>query len=254
MSRDSTFTALPTTEWSSSNRTATAVGGNTIFANYIGTDPSGILDEPNNEGIHLIHSPKDLIEDNLISGNSQSGIFVADQFCEGTQIESNLIGVDVSGQFALGNKVNGVALGAPPNPIAGDGFASGVTVGGISLADRNIISGNGQAGIWIKGGTANDVLANYIGVAKDGVTPIPNGQISSTANVAFGTSGVLIDGGSGNEIGGEFVEQRNVISGNTTDGIDILNGSTGNVVEGNFIGINALSTAAVANGDDGIYI
>ena len=49
-------------------------------------------------------------------------------------------------------------------------------------------------------------------------------------------------------IGGTTAGARNVISGNTGDGVDISgSGSTGNVVEGNFIGVNAAGTAALGN-------
>ena len=112
----------------------------------------------------------------------------------------------------------------------------------------------GKPEYWIKGGTANYVMANYIGVAKDGVTPIPNGVIASSANVAFGTSGILIYGASDNQIGGDFTDERNVISGNTTDGVDIWTRVPATSVKGNFIGVNAQSTAAVANNGEGVFI
>ena len=42
--------------------------------------------------------------------------------------------------------------------------------------------------------------------------------------------------------------QRNVISGNLNDGIDIYgHGTSGNVVAGNFIGTNAAETAGLGN-------
>ena len=49
-----------------------------------------------------------------------------------------------------------------------------------------------------------------------------------------------------NAIGG------NVISGNTADGIDIF--TTGNVVQGNFIGTNAAGTLNLGNGGIGIFV
>src|SRR5207244_10942808 len=55
--------------------------------------------------------------------------------------------------------------------------------------------------------------------------------------------------------GGTTAAARNIISGNTSDGIQITDsGTTGNVVEGNYIGNNAPGTAAMANGQDGVSI
>ncbi len=69
--------------------------------------------------------------------------------------------------------------------------------------------------------------------------------------------GVLIDNGASdnwvgvNSVAGPGTEnalQRNVISGNTSDGVEISGtGTTGNIVAGNYIGTNATGTAAVAN-------
>lgn len=126
-----------------------ATGNNNVLKNFIGTDPTGTVAMGNQSGIHLIHSPHDLIENNLISGNAQSGVFVADQFSTDTHIAGNLIGTDISGMTALGNKVNGVALGAPPSPTPGDGFALANVVGSNVPSLRNVISGNGQSGVWI---------------------------------------------------------------------------------------------------------
>lgn len=150
-------------------------GGNSVLKNFIGTDPTGKVALGNQSGIHLIYSPHDSIKNNLISGNAQSGIFVADQFSTDTHIEGNLIGADITGLLPLGNKINGVALGAPPSPTPGDGFASGNFVGGTTPIQHNIISGNGLSGIWIKGGSGNTVQGNYIGVGVDGIKPLGNG-------------------------------------------------------------------------------
>ena len=92
----------------------TGGGNNYINGNYIGTDPTGKIAEGNAAaGIQLISSPFDHIDDNLISGNDQDGIFVADAFSTYTQITNNLIGTDVTGLAPLGNKINGVAFSTP---------------------------------------------------------------------------------------------------------------------------------------------
>lgn len=67
--------------------------------------------------------------------------------------------------------------------------------------------------------------------------------------IANATNGVQILGGSYNTIGGPASDSRNVISGNTTNGV-VINGSGGasnNLVERNHIGTNIAGTVAVAN-------
>ncbi|HEY1598691.1 MAG TPA: right-handed parallel beta-helix repeat-containing protein, partial [Pirellulales bacterium] len=232
-------------------------GNNIIEGNYIGTDPSGTIAEGNQAGIHLLFSPDNIISGNLISGNRQSGVFLADQFCTGNLIQGNLIGTDVTGLLALGNQVNGVALGA----VAGDttdGFASGNTVGGTTAALRNVISGNGDAGVWIEGGSDNTVEGNYIGVGADGETAIGNGTNDASAPSEYSTDGVFINGGSNNLIGGLVDGSGNVISANIGDGVridaldNIGQSATQNFVQGNRIGVdkdgNAGADLGNANG------
>jgi hypothetical protein len=127
---------------------ATATGGNTVFENYLGTDPTGMVAEPNGfDGVHLVYSPHDLISDNLISGNLADGIFVGDQYSTDTHIEGNFIGTNAFGLAPLGNGLNGVDLSAPPPPGLGAGFASGNFVGGTDNGARNIIAGNKSSGV-----------------------------------------------------------------------------------------------------------
>ena len=93
------------------------------------------------------------------------------------------------------------------------------------------------------GGDGNVVQCSYLGVATDGTTARGNDQ------------GVLIEASSGNRIGGSFPPQRNVISGNLSDGVQILGEtSEDNRVQGNRIGTNAAGTAAVPNGGSGVAV
>jgi CSLREA domain-containing protein len=80
----------------------------------------------------------------------------------------------------------------------------------------------------------------YIGTNATGTAAAPNGAGGIRVNV------------SGVTIGGTSAAARNVISGNTGDGIDIVSGAV--TVRGNFIGTNATGTAAVPNTVNGIVI
>ena len=117
--------------------------------------------------------------------------------------------------------------------------------------ERNVISGNTNAGVLIgtlvAGGvttgpvSGNIVAGNLIGTNTAGTAPIPN---------AYGVEIVTsLDAASGNFVGVNSVygpasaDQRNVISGNITAGVEITGaGAAGNVVAGDYIGINAAGT------------
>jgi len=119
--------------------------------------------------------------------------------------------------------------------------AANVTVKGL------VINGFSTQGILITGtgATGNTLAGCYIGTDASGATASPN---------AF--AGIEIDAGaSGNTIGGTTAAARNLISGNTSQGVFIQNaGTNGNIVEGNWIGLNAAGTAALPNGFAGVEI
>lgn len=86
------------------------------------------------------------------------------------------------------------------------------------------------------------VAGNYIGLRLDGVTPAGNG------------SGLLINGSSSaNIIGGTAAQDRNVISGNAGDGINIT-GSSQNRIVANYIGTDATATLDRGNKGNGILL
>jgi titin len=111
-------------------------------------------------------------------------------------------------------------------------------IGGDTEAERNVISGNGGYGIRIEGGGTNLVIGNYIGVGGTGISAKPN------------SVGIYIDDSDGNTIGGAIAGRRNIISGNTSDGIQIEGDN--NYVFGNYIGTDISGTSAISNGNDGI--
>ena len=242
---------------------------NNIQANLIGTDSTGKIAKPNNAGgIKLDHSAHNLIgglnlgsqlvSGNLISGNAETGIFLADSDCTGNYIEGNYIGTDITGLAPISNapdNVDGVFLG-PPNAEPDNGFPSGNFIGDFDPTfhdfnphGRNIISGNSANGIYVLGGSGNVVAGNYIGLGADGFTPVSNTR-----------DGVRLEDASLNTVGGTDPNARNVISANDHNGIEIVadaqseegmpievshQSASGNVIQGNFIGTDATGTLDV---------
>jgi titin len=119
--------------------------------------------------------------------------------------------------------------------------ASSNTIGGVAGTMGNIISGNSDSGVEITGtGTSNnEVMGNDIGTDKTGTFAVSNG------------AGVFINNASSNLIGGADHTLGNVISGNTSYGLEILGiSSTANIVEGNNIGADSSGTQAVLRSTD----
>ncbi|MEG4858743.1 SdrD B-like domain-containing protein [Microcoleus sp. K1-B6] len=119
------------------------------------------------------------------------------------------------------------------NTVGISGFR--VLAGGSTLRGL-IINRFGNTGISLES-NGNTVAGNYIGINSAGTAASPN--------ALFGVA--VQNGGSNNIIGGIAPGDRNVISGNTADGIVIVGGSGGNQVLGNYVGTNAAGTAALPN-------
>ena len=66
---------------------------------------------------------------------------------------------------------------------------------------------------------------------------------------------MIVNEGSGNLIGGTTATARDIISANGIHGVEIDNtGTSGNVVAGDYIGIDATGTKALGNTDMGVYL
>jgi hypothetical protein len=110
--------------------------------------------------------------------------------------------------------------------------SSNNTIGGLAAATRNVISGNAKSCIDIEG-SANTVEGNYIGTDATGLRSI---QANGAAERFVGLGdGVLVGANAlQNTIGGSIGDARNLISGGSKNGIEIIGDQ--NYVEGNYIG------------------
>jgi titin len=162
---------------------------------------------------------------NTIGGSTLDARLVA----EGTSPGFDSIVVEGDGNRIQGVETDGLFIVGNHNLI-----------GGTAPNARNVISGNkNQGGLRIRGSN-NVVQGNFIGTDVTGLLADGN-QIA----------GVVVTGWN-NVIGGTQPGARNVIAGNLGDGVKIL-GSKGNVVEGNWIGLNA-DGAVLGNTSNGIEI
>src|SRR5262245_26875764 len=213
--------------------TGTGASANLIEGNYLGTDPSGELALPNGVGIEIaggatanVVGGTDATARNVIAGNWTDGVQLAGRGTAVNSVEGNDIGLSAAGG-ALGNGNDGVSVS--------DG-ALGNTVGGDVSGAGNVISGNGFSGVALTGATtrSNVIAGNEIGTDAAGTDFRPNG------------TGVYLQGGTANTIGGAQTAARNVISGNDSAGICICGGQA-NLVEGNEIGSDASGLHALRN-------
>jgi hypothetical protein len=201
-----------------------------VQANVIGLNHTGTAALANRgAGVLLSDCWENLIggaepgERNIVSGNHNSGIQLDGVMSTGNTIQGNFVGTTVSGDAAAPNLAGVVLNGALDNAI-----------------QNNVISGNASTGLQI-GGRSNVVVGNLIGIDASGSIAIPNG--------GDGIFMYLDD----STIGATEPESRNVISGNGGHGIQLPNlDASHNVIQGNYIGLNAAGASAIPNQGFGI--
>ncbi|NVO01394.1 MAG: right-handed parallel beta-helix repeat-containing protein [Bacteroidetes bacterium] len=162
---------------------------NQIIGNYIGTDITGTIAKPNENGIGMATNPKfNTIDQNVISGNDRMGIIIF-EFADSNTISNNKIGSNASGTAALSNHSCGIVLlqGAsnniigPNNTIAFNDSVGVLVVDNNTIQNRiteNSIHDNGFFGIDLApyGPTPNDA-----GDADSGPNLLMNYPVISTS-------------------------------------------------------------------------
>lgn len=181
--------------------------------------------------------------------NFETGIDIART--DNNVVECNFIGTDETGTVAgPGNTGNGILFTCD---------SSNNVIGGLSAANGNLISANAGDGVQffagfdcspLNGNTPemNSLLGNFIGVQKDGVSPLGN---------LF--SGVTLFGGDGadnnfiGQLAGSNAIHGNVIGANSA-GIFIDNNTNGAVISGNYLGTDLSGTVNLGNEFAGVDI
>jgi len=203
--------------------------GNLVEGNYFGVQPDGneaLGGLPANGNAILIFNVIANATGNTIRGNVITGFLAGIHLLQGANanmVQGNHVGVGADGSTVRGNGIGVLVNGAPNN-----------TIGGTTMADRNVISGNSNTNITLTNGSQyrannNIVAGNFIG-------PDATGLNSVSPNALFG---IFITGGaSGTEISG------NVIAGNEQgvyidETSAVAGGSSQNCIGPNFIyGVN----------------
>ena len=175
-------------------------GSITLNLNYIGLSLAGARLGNGGDGVYVsAASSNDRIGwnksgasgafANVISGNVGNGLSLHGS--SGNVIAANRIGTSATGKRAIPNGENGIwitagsnnneiggkrfvdsATGEENNPTGSEGKATPVFV---VPPDGNLVSGNGQNGILIDGGSQGNVLnGNFVGTTADGDAAIPN--------------------------------------------------------------------------------
>jgi alpha-tubulin suppressor-like RCC1 family protein len=239
--------------------TTAAAGSDVIRGCYIGTDPTGTTSgagRSNQIGVSIDTGAHDgtiggstVAQRNVISGNVDDGVAISGTATVRNAVRGNYLGVTRAGTVPLPNAFFGVTIfaGANNNTIGGSTATPGTGLG-------NLLSGNTGGGVRITetGSNNNRVQGNLIGTNPSGTAAVTNGGIGVA----------ILDGAQSNTVGGTSATLRNIISGNTSNGVGI-GGDTGtvsgantinNVVQGNYIGTNITGTAAVGNISSGVAL
>lgn len=231
--------------------------GNQIAMNFIGTDSSGTITRGNARNGILVtnRAVGNLIggqatggndptagvfvrppQGNLISGNRGNGVLI-NQGATRTVLSGNFVGTSASGNSALGNRADGVAIvHANGNQLIGCTFQQDPFV------FYNVLSGNGGNGLRVTSSNDTTVQANFMGVGASNATVVANGG-----------DGLLVSGSARNTQVGGVIPLGNVISGNDRNGIEVRDTASGFTSFNTFAGIFAFAGPA-PNQLDGILI
>lgn len=196
-------------------------GADAADGNRVGTDGSTNTKLGNRvHGIFLERASGTFVENNAVSFNLQHGVYAY-----GGQTTNGLLPNEIRTNTVTANRGTGIRLDATNGAVV-----AGNTVGGL----------------------ASKGLGNATGIAmvgrSSGNTVVGNTVRGSTAG------GIVLTQSAGNLIGGSAAEDANVVIQNTGDGIALDAASSGNTVEGNFIGSPADGSGRLGNTGNGVNL
>jgi parallel beta-helix repeat protein len=209
------------------------IDGTTQTTNQGNTNPDGpeILLDGNHQfgsdfAFHVYNSAGVIIQ-GFIIGRFTVGIEMSGSSSQNNIIRGNYIGCNYNATDTLSNTHGIEILSGPHNN----------TIGGSTVSDRNILSGNNHTGIRVVNSNSNIIKGNYVGLNRTGNAALRN------------YDGISIEGTSKyNMIGGYIAADRNNVSGNVAYGIPVFGGGCFyNIIAGNYIGTDITGSFSVPN-------
>jgi len=198
---------------------------NQVINNYIGLDSSGTSSRPNGVGVGIVNGSDNLIQENVIAGNTNTGVSVLSygNIANNNQILSNWIGTNKDYNF-LGNGDDGIDLAGAKN----------------TLVQGNYIYYNQSTGVVLRGAdtTGNQITNNYLFNNAEGMSIQEEAQGNSITGNQIGhnnSNGISVDNSQKNTIQGNSIYENNGL------GIDLgRDGVTTNDEGDSDTGANAL--------------
>lgn len=208
---------------------------NRVRCNHIGVAADG--ESPMGNGVTGIFVGGD---ENEIGGDNSDGarnVISANGrplqlYGSANRIRNNFMGTTADGMNALGNN-SGIVISHDDNII-----------GGNNPLARNVISGGGDYALYISSADNTRIIGNYIGVARDGITPLPN----------TGDGITIFSNSIGNMIGGTDAGEGNIIAYNDGNGVELSAHRSlvpeQNTIRGNAIHDNSALGIALRDGSN----
>ena len=197
---------------------------NQIANNYMGTTPDGMAKHPNGIGIvisdfstfNVIGGDGESYR-NVISGNTDYGVYISGMLAENNQVSANYIGSTVDGSTPLSNGKAGILI---------DLLADNNIIGGSPMSG-NLIAGNDGAGIEVQNANAISIEYNAI-IANKGegiLLTNRNARVFRNTIAINARNGIVISGtiATGNEL------SENSITNNTLKGIVLSGNANGGI-------------------------
>jgi len=216
----------------------------TIAGNFIGISSEGKAFSPNGgvRGIQAFNGITGLViggstpyTRNVISSHLHVGVEFVQM--SNSRISGNYLGTDTLGTSAIPNVNGGIQF-----YISVTNCIIGTDGDGVNDEQEGNISSGNSYGINMYLSDQNKIAGNLIGTDVTGNTALPN------------ATGINCYQSNNNTFGGTLPAERNIISGNTHDGL-ILNGnSSGCKILNNYIGISKSGSVAMGNGYSGVAV
>ncbi|HMS23802.1 MAG TPA: LPXTG cell wall anchor domain-containing protein [Candidatus Saccharibacteria bacterium] len=175
-----------------------------IEGNYIGIDPTGLIDRGNtgsgidhgSTGTDVVVGGTTAAARNVISGNEGNAIAINSNLL----VQGNYFGLNASGDGIIAN------VGGGPGAnlyVVGDGNV----IGGSTASTKNVNAGSSVGILIFFDASSNVVQGNYVGT-----------NVSGNAQSGFGNTvaAIAIIGGQDNLIGGTAEGEGNLIAGNAS--------------------------------------